>query len=190
LSDYTGDAIWQQAQPVEPFGYVLKPFEPRELKLVIEATLQQRGAAGKIKGERHVQRDTSSDNLLKEIIQRKKAEEQLRASEERFRRVISSISDHIYVTKVTADGTLHNLYLSPHVEVLTGYPIERFMADWNFWPSTVIHPDDRAVAAAQANQLIQGHNSEAEYRIIRADEQTIWVRDSGRTEREDVSTII
>jgi PAS domain S-box-containing protein len=70
------------------------------------------------------------------------------------------------------------------VEVLTGYPTEKFMADWHFWPSVVIHPDDRAAAAVQAAQLVKGQNSTVEYRLVRADGKVIWVKDSARVEIE------
>jgi PAS domain S-box-containing protein len=112
--------------------------------------------------------------------ERKQAEEKLRSSEERFRQVISSISDHIYVTKVVQDGEPVNLYLSPHIETLSGYPHEIFAKDWRFWGSVLIHPDDRAAAAAQALALRKGQNGEVEYRLIQANGNIIWVRDSAR----------
>jgi hypothetical protein len=151
----------KQVKPIQPFDYILKPINQRELHLVIEATLY-----------------------------RYAVEKKLNKDEQRFHHIVSCISAHIYVTEVTAAGRYLNLYLSPHVEPLTGYPIEKFMADWNFWPSTVIHPDDRENAARQAYQLAQGGSRETEYRIIRADGQILWVRDSGRTERQGTSTII
>ncbi len=110
--------------------------------------------------------------------------------EERFRQVIASISDHVYVTEVTTTGAYINLYISPHIEALTGYPIDAFMADRNFWPSVLIHPQDRPIAAAQSHRLTQGHDSETEYRIIRADGQVIWVRDSARVRPEGSSKVI
>jgi signal transduction histidine kinase len=64
--------------------------------------------------------------------------------------------------------------------------LEKFTTDWSFWPSTVIHPDDRAEAAAQAARLALGQNSEVEYRLIRANGEVIWVRDSGRVEKDAV----
>lgn len=85
-----------------------------------------------------------------DITERRRAEQELRASEELFRQVISSISDHIYVSEVTAAGERINIYLSPHVEAMTGYPHQKFIDDWTFWPNHVIHPEDRVSAAAQA----------------------------------------
>ncbi len=128
--------------------------------------------------------------LEQRVAERHRVEEALRESEQRFRLVISSISDHIYVTEVTEAGQHINIYLSPHVEPLTGYSWDTFMADWRFWPSTVIHPDDRAEASIQAEQLAQGHSSEVEYRLVRADGKVIWVRDSARVQKEGGSNIV
>lgn len=118
-----------------------------------------------------------------DMTARKQAEEALRASEDHLRHIFAALSDHIYVTEYTIGGQRLNRYLSP-IEALTGYPLEKLMADWSFWPSTLIHPDDRAKAASQAQRFAQGESSEMEYRLIRADGRVIWVRDSGRVERD------
>ncbi len=137
------------------------------------------------------------EQLQQQIAELKASEAKLkqeiadvRANEERFRQVLSFISDHIYVTKVTEDGRRLNLYLSPHVETLTGYPHQKFQDDWHFWPENVIHPDDRTAAAAQAEQLAQGKDSELEYRLVRADGKVIWIRDRARVRREGRDKII
>lgn len=122
----------------------------------------------------------SRDQLVAELQQLRGQVEALKSSEALFRQAVLSISDHIYISEVVADGPYTNRYISPHAEQLTGYPLEKFTSDWNFWPAQVIHPDDQALAAAQAQRLAQGENSEAEYRLIRADGQIIWVRDSGK----------
>ncbi|MFN8454203.1 MAG: PAS domain S-box protein [Anaerolineae bacterium] len=126
--------------------------------------------------------------MFVDITGRKQTEEALRKSEERFRLVISSISDHIYVIRVMENGDRVMLYMSPHVEAMTGYPIENFLNDWRFWPSTVIHPEDRAAAAAQAEQNALGKQSEVEYRLVRADGSIIWVRDSATVQSEEGTT--
>ncbi len=105
----------------------------------------------------------------------------LQRSEERFQRAISSISDHVYITEITHDGLHSNHYISPNVFKLTGYPVEKFVADWRFWRS-LIHPDDKPDANEQVDRFSQGNSSETEYRIIKADDDVIWVRDSVQTE--------
>jgi PAS domain S-box-containing protein len=130
------------------------------------------------------------EQAQQEISQRERTEAALRASEERFRQVIVSVSDHIYVTELLPDGQHINLYLSPDVEPLTGYPQELFMADRDFWPAIVIHPDDRAAARAHAEQLSTGQDGQIEYRLIRSDGEIIWVRDSARVKRDHRSKII
>lgn len=117
-----------------------------------------------------------------EITERKQIEQELRASEYRFKQVITSISDHIYVSEIGESGERINSYHSPNIQLLTGYPVEKFATDWHFWPSTLIHPDDRFTAAMQASKLSQGQSSEVEYRLMRADGSIIWVRDSARVE--------
>ena len=115
-----------------------------------------------------------------EITLRRQTEEKLKNSEERLQKLITSISDHIYVTEIHPDGYHTNRYISPNVVEFTGYSVDNFMADRYFWPSTIIHPDDRAAAAIQATHLDMGRDSEMEYRLVRADGRIIWVRDSGR----------
>ncbi|NJN94428.1 MAG: PAS domain S-box protein [Anaerolineales bacterium] len=127
---------------------------------------------------------------LQDITERKLAEAALRAGEERFRHVIASISDHIYVSEFMPDGQRRNRYMSPHLEALTGYPAEKFEADWEFWSTQVIHPDDRALAATQVAYLARGQDSEIEYRMVRADGRVIWVRDSAKIEVEDQTTLV
>ncbi len=133
--------------------------------------------------ERTAELSKSNSLLRQEIVERKQAEEALRESREHFRQVVSSITHHVYMTEYTPAGKQINRYISPNVEDLTGYPLEKFTEDWSFWPTTVIHPADRAAAAHQAARFARGQNSEMEYRLVRADGKIIWVHDSGRVEK-------
>lgn len=117
-------------------------------------------------------------------IERRRAQDRIRTDEERFRRVISSISDHVYMTDFDSAGRPANNYLSPNVEQLTGYPHRMFVEDWSFWPERVIHPDDRQAAAFQVSVFLSGQDSQVEYRIVRSDGRIVWVRDSGRAVRD------
>jgi PAS domain S-box-containing protein len=130
------------------------------------------------------------EQAQQEIARRRQTEETLREREDLFRQVVTSISDHIYVTRMAEDGSRLNLYLSPHVEALTGYPPEIVRDNWHFWASELIHPDDRAAAAIQVAALAKGQNSEVEYRLIHADGHIIWVRDSARVQVEGDSRVV
>lgn len=134
---------------------------------------------------------TGCFGIQRDITRRKQTELALRRSEDRFRLVIDSISDYIYVTEMPGQGKPINIYHSPHIESLTGYSVETFMHDWDFWLTDVVHPDDRIAAVAQADRLAHGVDSELEYRLVRSDGQIIWVRDSGRVRcQEDGSKMV
>lgn len=110
-------------------------------------------------------------------LKRQEVEKVLYASEQRFRHVITSISDHIYMNELNGD----NYYLSPNIEQLTGYPIERFGTDWNFW-TTLILAEDRESFQQHMDRFADALDSEVEYRLKRQDGKVIWVRDSGRVD--------
>lgn len=115
-----------------------------------------------------------------DITERKQAEHALRDSEERFRQVVASISDHLYFTEMQADGGCINRYVSPNIENIIGYSPEKIHADWNFWLTHLIHPDDRELAKAQLAMLAAGVASEMEYRMLHRDGSVVWVRDSAQ----------
>ncbi|NDJ60588.1 MAG: hypothetical protein GYB67_05645, partial [Chloroflexi bacterium] len=79
------------------------------------------------------------ERLNQELL---RAEAQARAGAERFRQVVQSINDHIYVYAFLADGSPQQIYVSPNWISLTGYPLEKATVDWDFWPSLIV-PEDR-----------------------------------------------
>ncbi|NDJ62149.1 MAG: PAS domain-containing protein, partial [Chloroflexi bacterium] len=69
--------------------------------------------------------------------------------------------------------------VSPNWISLTGYPLEKATVDWDFWPSLIV-PEDRAAVGLQLERLRAGLSGVVEYRLVRADGEVIWVRDSAR----------
>ena len=75
--------------------------------------------------------------LARDITKRKQAEDQLRASEERFRRMIENASDLISV--INRDGVFR--FQSPAVKRMLGYEPEEMLGKTCI---EFVHPDDRA----------------------------------------------
>jgi PAS domain S-box-containing protein len=114
----------------------------------------------------------------------------LREREEKFRQVVTSISDHIYFAEITSEGAFVPRYLSPHLAQLTGYPLETFFEDPHFWLEHVVFPDDRAAVRAEAQRQAAGESSELEYRLRARSGQVFWVRDSVRAEPAGASQFL
>lgn len=125
--------------------------------------------------------------MARQIAER---EDALRQSEERLRQVVASISDHVYLTELTASGEWINRLKSIRLERLVQYPADKFMQDWNFWLTDVVYPPDVPKALAQVARLEHGEASETEYRLVRADGEIIWVRDSAQVEQKGSSKLI
>jgi PAS domain S-box-containing protein len=76
-------------------------------------------------------------------------------------------------------------FVSRHSERYLGYPAEAWLADPDFW-KTLVHPDDRDTALAlREKSVLEGRDFELEYRVVRADGRTAWVREVARVETDE-----
>jgi PAS domain S-box-containing protein len=106
-----------------------------------------------------------------DITTRKKAEEALRASEERFRLVADYTHDWEYWTSPNGEY----LYISPACERITGYPPERFYDDPGLLRS-IVHPDDRFILEEHLHESYQAHPMRAiDFRIVTCDGRERWI---------------
>jgi PAS domain S-box-containing protein len=116
--------------------------------------------------------------VIREITERKQAENALRESEERLRRFASAVTDVIY-----RYDPVNNRYdfISPSFELQTGYPLDEIKKDPGGFTDKIIHPDD----AARVAQEVKTHTKKVssnepfatEYRVVREDGRVIWVSD-------------
>ena len=111
--------------------------------------------------------------LRAEIEERKRADQRLRESEERFRQLAENISEVFWMSDPAKNQVL---YVSPAYERLWGRSRESLYASPQSWLEA-IHPEDheRVRQAAQRRQA-EGTYDE-EYRIVRPDGAIRWVRD-------------
>jgi PAS domain S-box-containing protein len=124
-------------------------------------------------------RDTNGDivgmvELALEISERKRAEEALRKSEERYRRITEAITDYIFTVQVE-NGHPRETFHGPACEAVTGYTSEEFDSDPSLW-IRMVPEEDRDGVRKQASRILSGEYPQPiEHRIVRKDGHIRWV---------------
>ena len=110
-----------------------------------------------------------------EIVERQKAEEQLRAAEAKYRDLVESIPAVIYRSETGADGRW--FYIGPQIESLLGFTPQEWLADSNLWYRQ-IHPEDRERAIRSESEAVrQGAKVDMDYRMYTRDGRLLWIHD-------------
>ena len=115
-----------------------------------------------------------------DIEDRRRAEKELRNTADELQRVMTSVSDCLWSAEFDEHEKWTYQYYSPAVEKITGRPVSFFMHGPDAWFG-IVHPEDKARVAVAAERLISGQveQAEGEYRIIHANSEVRWIRDSG-----------
>lgn len=106
-----------------------------------------------------------------DINQRKRLEENLRESEQRFYQVAENIREVLWIA---TPGLKQIIYINPVYEKIWGLSVERLYTQPTSWIE-MIHPEDRAGVIAHSQEIIPS-DCELEYRIVRPDQSICWVR--------------
>jgi len=104
--------------------------------------------------------------------ERRLAEEQRRAAEDRFRQLAESIQQVFWM----ADPRGGLLYVSPAFETIFGRSCESLTASPGVWMDAV-HPDDRERVEQAAYARSRRGDYDEVYRIVRPDGAVRWIRD-------------
>ncbi len=108
----------------------------------------------------------------RDVTERKKAEDALRVSEEKYR----TVADFTYDWEDWIDPNGKYMYVSPSCEWITGYRPDEFMAD----PELVIritHPDERDLVEKHFHEMLSGSIDihHIDYRIVNRSGEVRWI---------------
>ena len=99
-------------------------------------------------------------------------EEALNVSKERFDLLVNRLNDVVWSAEM--DGSI--IEVNHALEAVYGISEEEFIRNPRLWLE-LVHPEDRRIAEASAEQLRTTGHAEAEYRIVRPDGEIRWIRD-------------
>ena len=129
--------------------------------------------------DRRVEERTSdlaraNEELRVQIAERERIETELSRKEEHESQVLRLAPIVLY--RVQTDDDAHAVWMGGRVELLTGFPADRFLNDALFWSSR-LHPEDRERVQNECLGLLDSRPLSTEYRFRCADGQYRWLHD-------------
>ncbi|GEM_PF-1155221 len=116
-------------------------------------------------------------SIGEDIRERKQMEQELRESEERYRRMVEAITDYFYHVRIEDGKAVETLH-SQGCKAVTGYTPEEFYNDPYLWYS-MVYDEDKEIVLNFANTLMSGINSgPIVHRIVRKDGQIRWIKNT------------
>jgi len=114
---------------------------------------------------------------LSDISDIRRAEDALRESGERYRRITEGLTDYLYTVRVQDGQAVSTMHGAACVAV-TGYTAEEFAADPYLW-IRMVFDEDRDRVNRHVDAVLKGKPvPPVEHRIVRKDGQHRWVRDT------------
>lgn len=142
------------------------------LKAIESALVLEQSARGVAEHERSALLRTNV-SLRSEIDERKRAEQALAESDERFRELAENVRDVFYNYDPINDKVL---YVSPSYETIWGRPLSGVYASYLDYFEGV-HPEDRAMVMEATERQLAGEATATEGRVVHPDGTVRWVRD-------------
>jgi PAS domain S-box-containing protein len=112
-------------------------------------------------------------SMFHDITDRKRAEEALLISEERFRNIAGLISDYAFSYRVESNKSITREWITGESFArITGFTVEEFELRQFF---TLYHPEDVEAARRDVDEVIQGRSTRGEYRILTKSGDLRWL---------------
>ncbi len=115
--------------------------------------------------------------VTRDVTERKRAQQAIRESEEKYRNITENIDDFLYTFERTGN-ILRPVFYTSSVERITGYSQAEFLTDSRLILK-IVHPDDFEEAKKQLKKLLKSriqNSAEFELRIINKLGNIVWIR--------------
>ena len=127
------------------------------------------------------------DGIMADISASKQAEISERRSRGELARILASVGECLWSTRIDPSGRIESDFLSPAIEGISGYSPEQIripeqvsrLEDDDPWIRLIV-PEDRHRLVDAYQQMTAGmvDHQVLEYRITRSDGEIVWIRDN------------
>jgi PAS domain S-box-containing protein len=116
-----------------------------------------------------------------DITDRKKADQELKESEENYQQVVSNITTAVWKADIREDGAFENTYTSPVYDELLGLPSDGSTDNWDKHLSC-IQPEHKERVSAAFREAIEspGKVIDLDFEVLKANGQAAWFNSKGR----------
>lgn len=111
--------------------------------------------------------------MISNMEEWRKAQERLQKSQRRYKMLVENLNEVIY----TLDTQAFITYISPNIEYLIGFTINEVLGKHFV---DFVHPEDKNDRIAQFKKILSGISEPAEYRLLKKDGTSLWIRTNAR----------
>ncbi|MBI1920366.1 MAG: response regulator [Geobacter sp.] len=167
-------------------AFLIKPTEPEELWQKLSEVVERNGrnvcqlpSGLPAEEEEYLKRytDIVTSKLEEKVAELEKARQELERSEQRYSRLLGSVTDYIYTVQVK-NGRPVSTSHGPGCLAVTGYTPEEYSDDPGLWYRMVSEADREAVERQTALVLSGEDFTPVEHRIIHKDGRIRWIRNT------------